>query len=195
MAILGIKNSIKSSSVYKSVQKYANKAEQAIYDAMPSRVFGEKGDKFFKTAGKEISSAENRLILGVTALMSQPFIDFYNRDIDDETRKVAVCRTVAKIIAGTLTGFAVRKGTIGLIKACSKKPGQNVAKWETIFTPKDVKDVDTEAFKQYQNALGTFVSLGVMMFTNFLIDAPLTKYLTNKFNDKITPKNNNGGAK
>lgn len=194
MAILGIKNSIKTSSVYKSVQKYANKAEQAVYDAMPSRVFGEKGDKFFKTVGKEISSAENRLILGVTALMSQPFIDFYNRDIDDETRKVAVCRTVAKIIAGTLTGFAVRKGTIGLIKACSQKAGPNVAKWKTFFTPKDVTKVDTEAFKQYQNALGTFVSLGVMMFTNFLIDAPLTKYLTNKFNDKISQKNS-GGAK
>lgn len=192
MAIFGIKNNFKSSAVYKSVQKYANKAEQAIYDAMPSHVFGEKGDRFFKTAGKEISSAENRLILGVTALMSQPFIDFYNRDIDDETRKVAVCRTVAKIIAGTLTGFTVRKGTIGLIKACSQKPDLNVAKWKTFFTPNDIKDVDSEAFKQYQNALGTFVSLGVMMFTNFLIDAPLTKFLTNKFNDKITQKDRGG---
>ena len=30
MAILGIKNSFKSSSVYKSVQKYANKAEPKV---------------------------------------------------------------------------------------------------------------------------------------------------------------------
>ena len=29
--------------------------------------------------------------------------------------------------------------------------------------------------------MGTALSLGVMMFTNFLIDAPLTKFLTNKF--------------
>ena len=196
MNISGVKNSIKASSFYKSVQKAANTVEQKFYDVMPSHVFGERGDKFFKTAGKEITSAENRLILGVTALMSQPFIDFYNRDIDNETRKVAVCRTVAKIIAGTLTGFAVRKGTIGLIKACSKKPGTNVPKWRTLFTPKNVKEVDTEAFAQYQNALGTFTSLGVMLFTNFLIDAPLTKYLTNKFNDKFTQNNNNtGGAK
>lgn len=194
MAIFGIKNSIKSSSVYKSVQKFANKAEQKFYSALPTRTVGEKADKFIKIAGKEISSAENRLILGVTALMSQPFIDFHNRDIDNETRKVAVCRTVAKIIAGTLTGFAVRKGTISLIKACSNKPAPNLTKWKSFFTPKDVTKVDTEAFKQYQNALGTFVSLGVMMFTNFLIDAPLTKYLTNKFNDKFTQKNS-GGAK
>lgn len=195
MAILGIKNSIKSGSVYKSVQKFANSAEQKIYDVMPTKVFGENGDKFFKAAGREISSAENRLILGVTALMSQPFIDFYNRDIDDETRKIAVCRTIAKIIAGTVTGFTVRKGTIALIKACSKAPAPNIKKWQTLFTPKDVTKVDTEDFKQYQNALGTFVSLGVMMFTNFMIDAPLTKYLTNKFNDKITPKDKKGGTK
>ena len=29
--------------------------------------------------------------------------------------------------------------------------------------------------------MGTTLSLAVMLFTNFLIDAPLTKYLTNKF--------------
>jgi len=195
MTISGVKNFIKGTSVYKSVQKAVTNAEQKFYNTIPDRVFGEKGDKFFKTVGREISSAENRLILGITALASQPFIDYHNRNIDDETRKVAVCRTVAKIIAGTLTGFAVRKGTIGLIKACSKKPAQNVPKWRSFFVPKDVKNVDTESFTQYQNAIGTFISLGVMLITNFAIDAPLTKFLTNKFTDNLDKKNNSGGVK
>ena len=37
---------------------------------------------------------------------------------------------------------------------------------------------------QYKKALGSFVALLVMLITNFAIDAPLTKFLTNKFVDK-----------
>lgn len=188
MAINGIKNS----GFYKSIQKTVNNLQQTFYDVLPSCVVTEKGDKFFKTAGKTISSAENRVILGATALMSQPFIDYYNRDIDNETRRVAVCRTIAKILAGTLTGFAVRKGTIKLIQECSKLPDKNISKLRTLFTPKDIKKVDTDEFKQYQNALGTFISLGVMMVTNFAIDAPLTKFLTNKFVEKSRAKESGG---
>ncbi len=43
---------------------------------------------------------------------------------------------------------------------------------------------DADKFEQYKNVLGTVVALGVMLFTNFLIDAPLTRYLTNMFVDK-----------
>lgn len=178
-----------------AIKNTTNRVQQAFYNVMPRFVAGEKADKFYKTAGREISSAENRLILGVTALMSQPFIDFYNRKIDEETRRVAVCRTIAKIIAGTVTGYAVRKGSIKLIQACSKLPGEGVPKWKTFFTPKDVKKVDTDEFKQYQNALGTFISLGVMLFSNFLIDAPLTKFLTNKLNAQAISKKDTGGTK
>lgn len=189
MAVSGIKNT----SIYGSIKKASNCVQQAFYDIMPNCLVGQRADKFYKTAGREISSAENRLILGATALMSQPFIDFYNRKIDEDTRRVAVCRTIAKIIAGTATGYAVRKGTIGLIKQLSHLPGKDVPKWKTLLTPKKVQKVDTDEFKQYQNAIGTFTSLGVMLFTNFLIDAPLTKFLTNKFNAHA--KNKTGGAK
>lgn len=120
--------------------------------------------------------------------MSQPFIDFHNRKIDEDTRRVAVCRTIAKIIAGTATGYAVRKISIKGIQACSHIPKKGMPNWKSLFTPKNVTKADSDEFKQYQNALGTFISLGVMLFTNFLIDAPLTKFLTNKLNDK-------GGAK
>lgn len=175
-----------------AIKNTANRVQQAFYNVMPNFVAGKKADKFYKASGREISSAENRLILGITALMSQPFIDFYNRKIDEDTRRVAVCRTVAKIIAGTLTGYAVRKGTIKGMQMCSQLPGKGVPRWKTLFTPKDVKKIDTDEFKQYQNALGTYISLGVMVFTNFLIDAPLTKFLTNKFNEKVVEKKSGG---
>ena len=109
------------------------------------------------------------------------FIDYNNKDVDEKTRKVSVARTIAKIIAGTLTGFAIRYGCIKGIKALSQIPAKGVPKWKTIFTPKGIKDNTTEAFAQYRNAMGTVVALVIMMFTNFLIDAPLTKFLTNFF--------------
>ena len=42
-----------------------------------------------KWIGQHISSPENRLILGVTALASQPFIDLHNRHVDENTKKVS----------------------------------------------------------------------------------------------------------
>lgn len=142
-----------------------------------------------KKTGEKISSAEQRLILGASALMSQPFIDGRNRNVDEETRKVSVARTISKIIAGTLTGYFIRKGCIKGIKALSHVPAEGVPKWKTIFTPKGIKDNTTDAFMQYRNAIGTVAALVVMMFTNFLIDAPLTRALTNllvkKHDDKV----------
>lgn len=145
-------------------------------------------------AGEKISSAEQRLILGASALMSQPFIDAHNKNVDEKTRKVSVARTIAKIIAGTTTGFLIRKGCIKAIDAMSKPVGKNVPKWKTLFTPKNITKTNTDAFKQYRNAMGTIVALVVMMFTNFLIDAPLTRFLTNKFVKKQEEKEgvNNG---
>ena len=120
--------------------------------------------------GKNLSSAENRLILGASALMSQPFIDAANKDVDSETRRISVCRTVAKIIAGTATGYT------------KLKEGAKFNKLRTCLLP--ALKYTADELSQYKNALGTLLALGVMVFTNFLIDAPLTKFLTNVFAGK-----------
>lgn len=195
--MLGI--NITNSAAYRAAKSGSQKVRQAFYDCLPNTLISsEKFQKGIKWVGSEISSPENRLILGATALMSQPFIDWKNKAVDDDTRKVSVCRTVAKIIAGTTTGFLIRKGCISAIKNWSKlsssvdKNGNRVilSKLNTFFSPSIAKTDTSEAFKQYQNALGTIVALVVMMFTNFLIDAPLTRYLTNKFVKNIGGVNN-----
>ncbi len=153
-------------------------AQQRVLNAVPNvELSGNVG--WINKTGEKISSAEQRLILGISALMSQPFIDWNNKNVDEKTRKVSVARTVAKIIVGTATGFTIRKGCIKMIEAMSQPRLPNIPKWKTFFTPKDVTRTKTEAFKQYRNAMGTVVALVVMTFTNFLIDAPLTKLLTN----------------
>lgn len=167
--------------------------QQRMMNAIPNAELSGNVN-WINKAGEKISSAEQRLILGASALMSQPFIDAHNKNVDEKTRKVSVARTIAKIIAGTTTGFLIRKGCIKAIDAMSKPVGKNVPKWKTLFTPKNITKTNTDAFKQYRNAMGTIVALVVMMFTNFLIDAPLTRFLTNKFVKKQEEKEgvNNG---
>ncbi len=182
MALLSIKSYITNTPLYRGTASIYRGAKQKGLDVVPESVYSnDRVIKGIKKTGEKISSAEQRLILGATAIMSQPFIDWNNKNVDEKTRKVSVARTVAKIIAGTLTGYYIRKGCIKGIKALSQIPGENVPKWKTIFTPKNVKDNTSDAFIQYRNAMGTVVALVVMMFTNFLIDAPLTKFLTNTF--------------
>ena len=178
-------NRLTNTPLYRGVQKNVRRFEQSALDLLPDATFNKpKTVQLIGDIGRDISSAENRLILGVTALMTQPFIDAKNKNVDEKTRKVYVCRTIAKILAGTFTGYFIRKGCIKAIKAWSKIPAQGVPKYKTLFTPKGARSTDTEAFKQYQNAMGTVIALVVMLFSNFLIDAPLTKWLTNIFVDQ-----------
>lgn len=180
MAISGITDFITNSTIYKGASTAAREIKQGALDLIPEAVYSDKKMvNGIKKTGEKISSAEQRLILGASALMSQPFIDANNKRVDEKTRKVSVARTIAKIVAGTFTGYFIRKGCIKGIKALSQVEGKNVPKWKSIFTPKNIKDNTTDAFLQYRNAMGTVVALVVMMFTNFLIDAPLTKFLTN----------------
>lgn len=155
--------------------------------------------------GKHIQSPEQRLLLGATALATQPFIDYRNKDVDDNTRMISVARTLAKIVAGTIVGVLVRRGGIGLVEALGKKKFTYDAKGfvekitpeskKDIFTPKflKVKNCTEEEFERrysaYIKAMGTMFATVAMIFTNFAIDAPLTRVLTRKFHKIITEKN------
>lgn len=175
--------SLNLNSIYSSARSVSG----AIAGSVPKlTVRGERANKIITWIGKNISSPENRLILGASALMTQPFIDLSNKKVDKDTRETSAKRTVAKIIAGTLTGVFVRKGCIKAIDELSKLPSQISAttkypKLRTLFTPDSAISGVLKDLTNYKRALGTIVSLVVMLFTNFLIDAPLTKFLTNKF--------------
>ncbi len=179
------------SSISNRISNFSSSVTQGISNVIPRMtVRGEKANKVISWIGEKVSSPQNRLILGVSALMSQPFIDLHNRKVDEDTRKVSAARTVAKIIAGTLTGVAIRSGCIHAIDAFTHYPREitpdmKFKKLRSLFAPSEglVKNLT-----QYKKSLGTIISLVVMVFTNFLIDAPLTKYLTNKFVDRIREK-------
>lgn len=161
-------------------------------------------------SGKYLHSPEQRLILGATALATQPFIDMHNKNIDEETRKTSVARTLAKIVAGTIVGVLVREAGIKYIERYSKYlpiygnkakgilVGIKREKGRSCFVPVlekiakngksifPIEDAElTRKFVLYRKAFGTFVATIAMIGTNFLLDAPLTKYFTEVFQKKI----------
>lgn len=182
-------NSITSLSIPQVCENVSRKFTRAALNAAGSReklptISNPKVLGAVDWIGKKLSSAENRLILGASALLSQPFIDASNKDVDSETRRYSICRTIAKIIAGTATGYIIRKLCIKSIDAFTKsvneiKPDMKFKKLRTLLTP--TLKYTADELSQYKNTLGTILALGVMVFTNFLIDAPLTKALTNWF--------------
>lgn len=157
-----------------------------IVNRMKKREFnGGSGEKIINFFDKRISVPENRLIIGVTALASQPFIDLYNKDVDEKTRVVSCARTIAKTVSGIITGVSIRAGFIKLAQNYSVVGDKGVKKAKKFFTPTNALSDKTHAYRQYQNTVGTLLAVVGMLFTNFLIDAPLTKFLTNKLMDRF----------
>lgn len=162
-----------------------------LYNRVPSlSIAKEKVINKVAHIGEKWTSPQQRVVMGITALMTQPFIDAKNNRVDEETRRASVARTLAKIIVGTATGFAIRylciKGINYSSKTLSEIPKNASSfskKIQTLFTPENGSYYTKDSMEQYRNAMGTFVSLGIMLFTNFLVDAPWTKKLTNIFVD------------
>lgn len=165
-----------------------------------------KGDRkiaSLKWLGEKISSPENRLIMGATAIFSQPFIDIHNKDVDKDTRKASFARTAAKIVAGTITGVSIRYATIAIIKRLSRLPdtSKKIKAIEKLFVPKSAdaskilnNPIAKSMYKDYQNTLGTILGLVVMIYTNFAWDVPLTRYFTKVFLKKINSPEKNGNT-
>lgn len=183
------------------------------------KVWEIKSEKLAKNigwVGDDFNSAQQRLVAGITGLFLQPWFDLNNKRVDEDTRKVSTARTVGKIIAGMTTGVLIRWGLIKAAdgftktkateearvekaKAAKKtniKPAKTeFKKWEQCLLPKAYRDgTKLKSFreiKKYRQAFGTVAAVIVMIGTNFLIDAPLTTYLTNKFVKLFTGKDPN----
>lgn len=164
-------------------------------------ISGSTTKKYVNWIGEHVNSPEQRLILGATALATQPIIDFHNKNVDEDTRMISVARTLAKIIAGTLVGVAVRHYSITAVNKYSKysltknAEGKIIAiakkTKKDIFTPvfAKLKECSEEQLKKdmnlYTKAMGTALATVAMIFTNFAVDAPLTRLLTRGFHSFI----------
>lgn len=139
---------------------------------------GPKTRKAFDKLGG-IKSPGQRLIFGASALALHPLLDKINPWVDEETKKISTTRSAAKAIASTATGVVIREACIVGTDAILNN--KNIAGKLPKYMLKD---------KGHTAAvIGTLMGLAVMVFTNFLIDVPLTDKLTAIFTKMRNGKN------
>lgn len=153
-----------------------------IFDILPDLTI--KNPIKYNKLGPIISRPDvNRGILGATALLTQPYIDSHNHKVDEETAAVSACRTTGKVLAGTAAGVGVRSVCCYLVDNCTSID-KNAPKWKKWLMPSqkvenEINKRNLDWFKNHKNSLATLLSLGVMLFTNVLIDVPLTNLISN----------------
>lgn len=167
-------------------KKIKNRIKQSIIDVIPQATFkdNEKRVERWKSLDEKMSRpAENRLIMGATALLTQPAIDYYNHRVDDETRRVSRNRTIAKILAGTSVGILVRGSCYNIVSKMTDVASESKL-GKALIPKKYLQEATTnpKLLKNYKSALSMGIAILAMCVTNFVLDAPLTVYLTNKFN-------------
>lgn len=182
-----------------SVQNSANC--RSYNPSFGTKVVTEKTAEEITKIGDKFTSAWQRLISGVTALLLQPAFDLNNKKTDEETRKTSCARTLGKIIAGTTTGVLIRWACVKATENFTKNENtekylldnKKITKIKTEFThkeqcllPEKYKHATYREIKNYRGAIGTLAAVGIMIFTNFLIDAPLTTFLTNVFTPMLS---------
>lgn len=149
----------------------------------------------YNRMGKALASPHyNRLALGLGAICTQPAIDRFNPRVDENTAKASSYRTIGKILACTTVGFCVRGGCY---KLTEKFAHASQEEGSTVLTPKAIlretnPELRKNMLKLHKNAFSTFFALGVMVFTNFLLDAPLTTLISNyliKRDKSLFPQN------
>lgn len=182
---VNMRGSEKNSSFWKRLK-------QKALDAIPEATFKDSTKNMAKWKKYDEAAshpAKNRLIMGVTALATQPAIDYYNHKVDKETREVSRIRTIAKILAGTAVGIAVRGSCYKLVTNMTQIKG-NGRFSKALLPTKYLKElIEVKKFMDnYKSALSTSLAILAMSVTNFVIDAPLTVFLTNHFNEKRLAK-------
>lgn len=162
-----------------------DKVKQSVLDLFSTTTFKDDASRISKIKKRDSDMSHpaiNRAIMGFTAIILQPTIDWFNKSVDEDTRRISVCRTVAKIIAGTTVGILVRGSCHKIVEKMTNLEG--TAKNSKALIPKAFlerfKNSET-LLKNYRSALSTGAAILAMCFTNFAFDAPFTIKLTNKF--------------
>jgi len=185
--------SMKGNQNPKSWKSIVKNVKQKFIDVLPEATFKNGNNEIKNKINDRVSRpCENRLIMGTAALATQPAIDYYNHRVDDETRVVSRNRTIAKIIAGTTVGaFVVRGPVYKLVEKTTNPCG--TTKFSKALIPKAkniIEDLSKNQahLKNYRSALAMIFALIAMSVTNFVLDAPLTLLLTDRFNKKSMKK-------
>lgn len=175
--------------------KFIKQVKQKALDTLPNSTCKNPKDveKYQKYTTILSHPAKNRLIMGATAIITQPTIDFLNHDVNKETREVSRNRTIAKILIGTAVGVLVRGSCYRIVNYFTNTKSKNKIH-HALLSEKFIKSLvqNENQLKIYQNCLSTFLAMIAMTFTNYYIDAPLTQLFANYLNKKVKTEASEG---
>lgn len=157
-------------------------------------------EKFINYSGKKLNAPQQSIIMGVSSLVFQPYINRKNKQLDEDTRDMAVARSIGKSITGNISDFLTR---VFSIFAVAKLSNYAINKVNTdddfvmeinpkskldIFTPNLKEDFVPRPkkeflkdFKSYRMAMGALVATGLAVFVKTTVELPATKFLTDYF--------------
>lgn len=182
------------------MSKFASKSiagldvRRRLFKLIPNMTIN--GEAFVNKIGTALSRPDvNRAVMGATAILTQPLIDYYNPKVDRDTAIVSTCRTVGKIIAGTLVGCGVRSLCYYGVHALTSLSKTAPAWRKTLLPPKAIirylSNKNNDWLKNYRSTLATIVGLGAMLFTNVLLDVPFTHMISKKLISKFKGNDEN----
>ncbi len=157
-------------------------------------------EKFIRYSGKKLNAPQQAVIMGVSSLMFQPYINRKNKQLDEDTRDMAVARSIGKSITGNVSDFVTRVFSIFAVTKLSNYVINSVKTDDDFVTgvsPKSKLDIFTpniregfipqtrkeflKDFKSYRVAMGALLATGLSVFVKTTVELPATKYLTDYF--------------
>lgn len=155
-------------------------------------------EKFVSYSGRKLNAPAQALIIGGTAIAFIPPINRMNKKVDQDTRDMAVGRSIGKNIVGNLSDYTLRVLSIALVSKFSKaKVDKNNEGIVTGISPKSKKDIFTPSisenieprsmnqfskdYRNYKMAMGALLATALAIFVKTTIELPLTKKLTDVF--------------
>lgn len=155
-------------------------------------------EKFVSYSGRKLNAPAQALIIGGTAIAFIPPINRRNKKVDQDTRDMAVGRSIGKNIVGNLSDYTLRVLSIALVSKFSKaKVDKNNEGIVTGISPKSKKDIFTPSisenieprsinqfskdYRNYKMAMGALLATALAIFVKTTIELPLTKKLTDVF--------------
>lgn len=158
-------------------------------------------EKFINYSGKKLNAPQQSVVMGVTAVIFQPYINRKNKKLDNDTRDMAVARSIGKNITGNFFDFITRVASIFAVGGLSKyviNDVKNEDDFVTEIAPKNkIKDILTpnlkenfvqrpykeflKDYKSYRMAMGALLATGIAVFVKTTVELPVTKKLTDIF--------------
>lgn len=158
-------------------------------------------EKFINYSGKKLNAPQQSVVMGVTAVIFQPYINRKNKKLDNDTRDMAVARSIGKNITGNFFDFITRVASIFAVGGLSKYIINDVKNEDDLVTeisPKNkIKDILTpnlkenyikiphkeflKDYKSYRMAMGALLATGIAVFVKTMVELPVTKKLTEIF--------------